>query len=54
MANEEVYLNIPLAPEIKRELAVQADENARSTGREASVIIEREMKKRIAKREAAK
>ena len=52
MANEEVYLNIPLAPEIKRELAAQADENARSIGREASVIIENQMRRRIAKREA--
>jgi hypothetical protein len=46
----ETYLNIPLAPEVRRELEAQADENARSTGREGALIIDRAMRRRIAKR----
>ena len=50
MANKEVYLNIPLAPEIKRELAAQASANARSAGREGALIIDKAMRRRIARR----
>jgi hypothetical protein len=47
--SKETYLNIPLAPEIKRELAAQADENTRSTGREGALIITNAMRRRIAR-----
>lgn len=52
--SSETYLNIPLAVEVRRELEAQADENARSTGREASLIIDRAMRRRIAKRAESK
>lgn len=43
--SKEQILNVPLDPEVKRLLELQADGNGRAMGREAAQIIEREVKK---------
>jgi hypothetical protein len=48
---KETYLNVPLPPEIRRELCAQAAANARSVGREGALIITKSMRRRIARRE---
>ena len=47
---KESYMSIPLLPEIRRELTAQAAANARSAGREGALIIDKAMRRRIAKR----
>lgn len=52
--SKETYLNIPLAPEVRRELEAQADENTRSTGREGALIITNAMRRRMSRKQEAK
>ena len=52
MATKKIYINAPCPPEVAEAVREQAKENCRSAGREAALLLEKGVRRRLAKKEA--